>query len=93
LSASDAALALQAVKNDFVTCYRILDVISLVATQAVVIAKNYGLRGYDAVQLASALRVRTQLLTLGISSSALSFTFISADVELNTAAQLEGLAV
>lgn len=57
--------------------------------KAVKLAKAYGLRGYDAVQLAAALQ--TQEMRTESSLSAL--LFLSADKELNTAAVKEGLRV
>jgi hypothetical protein len=53
------------------------------------LAKKYGLRGYDAIQLAAALQ--TQEMRARSSLSAL--LFLSADKELNTAAVNEGLRV
>lgn len=53
------------------------------------LAKIHGLRGYDAVQLASALTANDERILIGASQ----LTFISADIELNTVASLEGLLV
>lgn len=60
-----------------------------IITLAVQLAKNYRLRGYDAVQLATALKLENELVSLGLSSS----IFISADNDLNTAAEAENLTV
>ncbi len=51
------------------------------------LARAYGLRGYDAVQLATATTLNRQRLTLGLSN----VTLVSADAELNQAALTEGL--
>jgi uncharacterized protein len=51
---------------------------------AAMLARTHALRGYDAVQLAAALEIQSQIPTLAL---------ISADQELNTAAAAEGLAV
>ena len=51
------------------------------------LAETYSLRGYDAVQLATAVEIHARGLTLGLPA----LTFVSADGELNTAAQAEGL--
>jgi predicted nucleic acid-binding protein len=47
------------------------------------------LRGYDAVQLATALETNRKRLSDGLSA----LVFVSADAELNNAAQAEGLEV
>jgi uncharacterized protein len=52
------------------------------------LAQTRALRGYDAVQLAAALRVDTECRGLGLSS-----TLISSDGDLNAAAVAEGLTV
>jgi hypothetical protein len=53
------------------------------------IAERYALRGYDAVQLASALSTAQQRSAAELES----LTFISADAELNAAAVSAGLPV
>ncbi len=53
------------------------------------LAENYGLRGYDAVQLAAALTANDARMAIG----AASLIFVSADNDLNNAAQAEGLTV
>jgi len=47
------------------------------------------LRGYDAVQLAAALEANDERLANALTP----LTLVSADTELNTAAQAEGLNV
>ncbi len=56
---------------------------------AALLAEKYALRGYDAVQLASALEVQKTRQAVGASS----IIFVSADNALNQAAQSEGLTV
>jgi hypothetical protein len=53
------------------------------------LAKVHSLRGYDAVQLASALEVENELTSLNLPN----LIFVSADNELNNAAKSEGLTV
>lgn len=53
------------------------------------LVRLYPLRGYDAVQLASALELQLQCDVLGIPA----IIFISADNDLNAAASAEGLPV
>jgi predicted nucleic acid-binding protein len=93
LSTSDAALAIQQLRSDFLTRFRILDVAANVSTQACAVAETHALRGYDAVQLASGIIIYNRLLSLGANPNQISFTFISSDNELNSAAQIEGLII
>lgn len=58
-------------------------------SQARLLARKYGLRGYDAVQLAAALDVHNRRQVLGLSA----LTLVSADNELNNAALAENLLV
>ena len=53
------------------------------------LATKHALRGYDAVQLASALEANDERLANGLQPLIL----VSADTKLNTAAQAEGLVV
>lgn len=57
--------------------------------RAIDLVQRHPLRGYNAIQLASALRVRDDCLVLGIPGP----IFVSADAALNAAAFAEGLAV
>ncbi len=57
--------------------------------EAVILARKYALRGYDAVQLATVLEVHNERTALGLSPLIL----LSADTELNDAAIAEGLTV
>ncbi len=56
---------------------------------AIYLAQTHVLRGYDAVQLASAIALDAKLSKLGL----LPFIFLSADNNLNSAANAEGLMV
>lgn len=56
--------------------------------QAVSLTQNHKLRGYDAVQLATALAADEALAAAGLSQ----LTFVAADGDLLTAANAEGLA-
>ena len=55
--------------------------------QAVSLTQNHRLRGYDAIQLATALRVNARFVTAGLPV----LTFVAADKDLVAAAQAEGL--
>lgn len=65
------------------TEYRIIALNSAIVSRAVALTQQYRLRGYDAVQLATALAVATVLPDL---------TLITADDDLLSAARAEGLA-
>lgn len=56
---------------------------------ALTVAERYALRGYDCVQLATALTARQFWTASGIEP----LQFISADEDLNAAAQAEGFTV
>jgi predicted nucleic acid-binding protein len=83
LSPSQAIAALSQFRQDFAQDYRIVEITVPLLQQASLLADSHALRGYDAVQLAAVLEVRTQ---------APSIILVSADVDLNTAATVEGLS-
>ncbi|OQY31001.1 MAG: hypothetical protein B6243_09155 [Anaerolineaceae bacterium 4572_5.2] len=56
---------------------------------AVSLTQRHRLRGYDAVQLAAALNASQTLADAGLSP----LTFVAADKDLLSAAQLEGMSV
>ena len=89
LSVTDAAAAVAAFYNHLVTGYFEIEVTYAVIARARRLAQVHALRGYDAVQLAAALEANARLLNRGLPP----LTSISADMELNTAANFEGLAV
>lgn len=68
--------------------YRIISLTSSIVSRAVTLTQNYRLRGYDAVQLASALAAAAQMVAVGLNAP----SFIAADRDLRAAAQAEGLA-
>jgi uncharacterized protein len=85
----DAQAALTAFKNHFKTEYLVVLVHPALVDLAMDLAERHGLRGYDAIQLASALTVQAELNVNGATLTA----FVSADTNLNEAARGEGLAV
>lgn len=89
IAAADGAVAVAQFRQDVAQRYRLLDLILSLVTRAMTLAEIHSLRGYDAVQLATAVEVRVRGLTLGLPA----LTLVSADGELNTAAQAEGLIV
>lgn len=60
-----------------------------VIEQAAALAETHALRGYDAVQLASAVNLHSRRQAAGLPT----LVFISADNALNAAAQAEGLQI
>jgi predicted nucleic acid-binding protein len=89
LSATDGATSIAQFKTDFAGGIRVIELTLDVTARAVMLAETQALRGYDAVQLASALEVNALRLALGETA----LIFISADAELNAAAVAEGLTV
>lgn len=88
-SPGDATAAIANFRRDFVLGYYAVPVTLAVIGRAMDLTESYGLRGYDAVQLAIALQVQTQRRINGLPA----IVFLSADAHLNAAATAEGLAV
>ena len=86
---ADAAMVIATLKNDLLNEYQIIEVTEQLVNRAMTLAETYGLRGFDAVQLAAACEVQT----LCIASGAPPLSFLSADRVLNAAAISEGLSV
>lgn len=84
LTTHAAITALNDFRVDFVTQYVVVKVSAGLVDHAATLVRAYALRGYDAVQLAAALEVRSHIPSL---------TLLSADVNLNAAATAEGLSV
>lgn len=89
LSNADAVSAISSLENDLIAEYLLTDISFAVVKSAMSLAKNRGLRGYDAVQLAVALEINQNNLAFNFQP----IIFVSADNELNNAALAEGLAV
>ena len=60
-----------------------------VVVEALRLTEAYGLRGYDAIQLSAALEANSERVGRGL----LPLILVSADTELNNAAQAEGLVI
>jgi hypothetical protein len=89
ISDIDAHQAMGDFETDFETEYRIIELAPSIIQQAMELVKSHGLRGYDSIQLACALEANELRLLVGLPS----FIFVSADDNLNRAAQAEGLPV
>ncbi len=85
----DARDALIAFDYDLASRYVPLEISPILLTDAMSLATKHALRGYDAVQLAAALKVNSDLLLDRLPT----LTLVSADSELNDAATAEGLTV
>ena len=88
VSADALAAALGQFRQEFATVYRIVEMAAALLSDAMRVAETRAVRGYDAVQLAAELRVNTECVALGLSS-----TLVSADGDLNAAAVAEDLTV
>jgi predicted nucleic acid-binding protein len=89
LTAADAQKALALFQHDLMNNYFTVEITPGLLSEAMRLAVKHALRGYDAVQLAAALEANGERL----SNSLPPLTLVSADTELNTAAQVEGLNV
>lgn len=83
------AQALMDFKTEFQKQFLRVAITDALMERAMDLSEKYRLRGYDSVQLADAVELHTVGKAVGISG----LTFLSADVQLNTAAGVEGLAV
>lgn len=88
-AAGDARTALTLFQHDLTNTYFIIDITFHLLSEAMRLATQYALRGYDAVQLAAALTANGMALSSGLPP----ITLVSADAELNDAAQAESLNV
>lgn len=88
-SPQEAQLAISNFRDDFAVFFTILEISSLLISEAMSLAERHDLRAYDAVQLAAALEVHRRRTALGLSLAAL----VSADRALNEAGLAEGLTV
>lgn len=86
-TSADRAKAIGIFNTHFKTKYRVVIALLETVEGAMNLAEKHGLRGYDAIQLAAALLVEEEMAAAGFGPLVL----ISADHELNTAAQAEGL--
>lgn len=87
IHASSAAIA--AFKRDFKGSYNVVLLTIGMVEEAMTMAEAHGLRGYDAIQLATAVTVRSELMANGVGQ----LIFVSADSDLNSAALAEALSV
>lgn len=89
LTSSQFRKGLNRLRRDFAERFVIVSIDESTIRLALVLSEKYALRGYDAIQLATALEANEKRLQRGLSS----LIIVSADLELNTASQAEGLQV
>lgn len=89
LDINKANKSIKRFQRSFEKRFLIVEVTPQLLDKAAEIADRYELRGYDAVQLASALQANQNRQSLGMSS----IIFVSGDKELNSAALAENLVV
>jgi uncharacterized protein len=75
-------------RHDYRSDYQIVKITDNVISSGMILSETYGLRGYDAVQLAVGCAIKAVCLASGVL-----LTFVSADRELNTSALREGMAI
>jgi predicted nucleic acid-binding protein len=88
LSAERFDLIVQKVREDFENEYRVIDIDQTLIETAAELVMQHPLRAYDSVQLASALRFQSTL----VSVPETQLVFVSADNRLLNIAQSEGMA-
>jgi predicted nucleic acid-binding protein len=89
LDSAQAAKAVRRFLRDSPNRFNFLRINDAIISAAVNLTQIHGLRGYDAVQLATTLEFRNRLSAPGLPP----FVFVSADHDLNAAATAEGLSV
>ncbi len=87
LSATDVNLIIQRFRYDLNNQYQVIELDQALAESAGQLVNQYPLRAYDAVQLASVLRIQPAFAM----ATSTSFVFLSADYRLLTIAQTAGL--
>ena len=89
VTAADAQNAVTAFQHDLTNNYFTVEITPVLLSVAMSLATKHALRGYDAVQLAAALEANDERIATGLPP----LTLVSADTDLNTAAQAEGFSV
>ena len=89
ISADQATKGLRRLRRDFSVRFTQIAIGEDVVVEALRLTEAYGLRGYDAIQLSAALEANSERVGRGL----LPLILVSADTELNNAAQAEGLVI
>ena len=85
----DATLIRNQFKIDLNKDYQIVEITETLINSGMVLSETYGLRGYDAIQLAAGRAINSLCIANGLPP----IIFVSADNELNTAVMSEGLMI
>ncbi|MBV8781799.1 MAG: type II toxin-antitoxin system VapC family toxin, partial [Phycisphaerae bacterium] len=88
LTAEEVARAVYEFQDDWANQFEVVGIDRALIGEAMILARRHSLRGYDSVQLASAMELRELAQAEGTP-----IRLLSADDELNAAAIAEGLAV
>ena len=89
ITAAEVAALIAKFRSEFNSRYRVIEVDLALVERAGELIVQYPLRAYDAVQLASALRVQSLLTSMPETQ----LIFVSADNRLLNIAQSAGLAI
>jgi predicted nucleic acid-binding protein len=89
ISKSDAAKSITAFRQDFTNNLRLIEISLSVIDRSMDLGVKHGIRGYDAVQLAVAIKLKDERSTVGLSLP----VFVSADASLNSAASSERFVI
>jgi len=89
LTFAQAQMAESVFRNELAVLFLLVDLSAIILQEAMRLVAIHPLRAYDALQLAVALDLKTRRLGSGLESP----TFVSADLNLNTAAAAEGLPI
>lgn len=88
ITSAEAATALDALRSELGVILRIVEITPATLNEAMLLAEKHALRGYDAVQLASAIEANNRRTSPNLSS----LTLVTADADLNAAGAAEGLS-
>ena len=89
ISTTDAAKINHQFRQDTLHEYQIIEITESIINLGMTFAETYGLRGYDAIQLAAGCNINSLCLAYNLPG----ITFVSADNELNLAVLNEGLLI
>jgi predicted nucleic acid-binding protein len=89
LDRQQAVNAMTDLRNDVSRTFQTVELSPVITDRALLVAETHGLRGYDCVQLAAVLTLRDTRRTARLRPPRL----LSSDLDLNAAAQAEGIAV
>lgn len=88
LSAEEARWQIEQLRSEWESAFLLIELASSIAYRAMDLAEQYGLRGYDATHVATALEVSTERPRF----TSAPVVFVSADAAQVAVAQSEGLA-